>query len=92
MDDNTPHNFNFSLEHVISNLENSTNCLLSWFRENHIKANADKSHLLVSSDERCTARFVGFSIKNNTEEKLLQAKFDSNLSFKIRVTSLCKKA
>ena len=91
-DDNTPYNFDFNLDNVISNLEKSTNSLLNWFRENHMKANADKCHLLVSSDERCTAKIEDFSIKNSTEEKLLGVKFDSNLSFEGHVTSLCKKA
>ena len=57
-----------------------------------MKANADKCHLLVSSDESCTAKIEDFSIKNSTEEKLLGVKFDSNLSFEGHVTSLCKKA
>ena len=57
-----------------------------------MKANADKCHLLVSSDESCTARIEYFSIKNSTEEKLLGVKFDSNLSFESHITSLCKKA
>ena len=92
MGDNIPYNFDFNLDNVISNLEKSANSLLTWFRENHIKANADKCHLLVSYDERCTAKIEDFSINNSTEEKLLGIKFDSNLSFKCHVTSLCKKA
>ena len=91
-DDNTPYNFEFSLDNVISNLEKSTNSLLNWFRENHMKANADKCCPLVSSNESCTAKIEDFSIKNSTEEKLLGVKFDSNLSFENHVTSLCKKA
>ena len=91
-DDNTPYNFDFNLDNVISNLETSTNSLLNWFRENHMKANTDKCHLLVSSDESCTAKIEDFSIKSSTEEKLLAVKFDSNLSFESHVTSLCKKA
>ena len=94
MEDNTPYNFDFNkqLGNVISNLEKSTNSLLNWFRENHMKANSDKCHLLVSSDERCTAKIEDFSIKNSTEEKLLGVKFDSDLSFETHITSLCKKA
>ena len=56
-----------------------------------MKANADKCHLLVSSDEKCTANIEDFSIQNSTEEKLLVTKFDSNLSFESHDTFLCKK-
>ena len=90
-DDNTPYNFDFSLDKVISNLEKSANSQLNWFRENHMKANADKCHLLVSSNKSCTAKIEDFSIKNSTEEKLLGVKFDPNLSFENHVNSLCKK-
>ena len=69
-DDNTPYNFDFSLDNVISNLEKSTNSLLNWFRENHMKANADKCHLLVSSDESCTAKIEDITIKKSVKEKL----------------------
>ena len=54
-----------------------------------MKANADKCHLLVSSDEVCTAKIEDFTTENSTEEKLLRVKFDSNLSFEGHVTSLC---
>ena len=91
-DDNTPYNFDFNLGNVIRNLEKSTNSPLNCFREKHMKANADNCHLLVSSYERCTAKIEDFSIKNSTKEKLLGAKFDSNLSFESHITSLCKKA
>ena len=57
-----------------------------------MKANADKCHLLVSSDESCTAKIEDFSIENSTEQKLLGVKFHSNLSFESHITSLCKKA
>ena len=57
-----------------------------------MKANTDRYHLLVSSNENCTAKIEVFNIKNSTEEKLLEVKFDSDLSFENYVTSLCIKA
>ena len=57
-----------------------------------MKANNDKCHLLVSSDESCTAKTEDFRTKNSTEEKLLSVKFDSNLYFQNHVTFLYKKA
>ena len=62
-EDNTSYNFSFSLDNVISNLEKFTNSLLNWFRENHMKANADKCHLLVSSIESCTAKIEDLVLK-----------------------------
>ena len=70
-DDKTPYNFDFSLDNIISNLEKPANSLLNWFRENHMKANANKCHLLVNSDESCTPEIEDFGVKNSTEEKHL---------------------
>ena len=35
-----------------------------------MKANVDKCHLLVSSDESCTARIEDITVKKSAEEKL----------------------
>ena len=51
-------------------------------RKSYDQVNADKCHLLVNSNENCTAK----------TETLSEVKFDSNLSFENHVTSLCKKA
>ena len=55
-----------------------------------MQAKADKCHLLVSSEESCTAKIEDFNIKTSTKKKLLGVKFDSNLSVESHVTSLCK--
>ena len=87
------HHINFNLDNVISNLKN---LLSKWFRENYMKANTNKCHVFVSSDESSTAKIEDFNIKNSTEEKLLWVKFGSNLSSEYYVkrtkTTLCKKA
>ena len=57
-----------------------------------MKANPDKCHLLVSSDESCADRIEDFSIKKSTKENLLGVKFNSNLSFENHITSLYRKA
>ena len=42
--------FDISLNLVLEKLESSTHDLFRWFKENHMKANPDKSHLLVTTN------------------------------------------
>ena len=91
-DDNIPYTSDFNLEEVIQKLELTTNNLFEWFKNNHMKANADKCHLLVTRDADETAKIGELDVKNSREEKLLGVKIDSKLSFENHVPSLCKKA
>lgn len=63
---------------------------MNWFTENHMKANADECHLLVSSGESRTAKIDDFNI-DRTKEKLLEVQFYFNLTFKNYVNTLCKR-
>ena len=91
-DDNTPYRSSFSLDKVINKLETCTNILFKWFHENHMKANADKCHLLVTTKRVVSANIAEFVINNSKEEKPLGIKIDTKLSFENHVSSLCKKA
>ena len=91
-DDNAPYTSDFNLEEVIQKLELTTNNLFEWFKNNHMKANGDKCHLLITRDTNVTAKIGEFDVKNSSEEKLLGVKIDSKLSFENHVSSLCKKA
>ena len=73
-DENTPYNSVFDLEKVIQKLELTTNNLFEWFKNNHMKANGDKCHLLVTRDTDVTAKIVEFDVKNSREEKFLVSK------------------
>ena len=90
-DNNTSYTTDFNPE-VIQKLELTTNNLFEWFKNNNMKANADKCHLLVTRDTDVTAKIGEFDVKNSREEKLLGVKIDSKLSFENHVSSLCKKA
>ena len=56
-----------------------------------MNTDTDKCHLLVSSDESCTANIEDFSIKNSTEEKLLGVNFILIFLFKIISSLFVKK-
>ena len=57
-----------------------------------MKPNGDKCHLLVTTEKSVSINIDGNNVENKKEQKLLGIKFDSSLSFKGHITSLCKKA
>ena len=67
-DDNTPYPSNISLNLVLQKLESSTHDLFRWFKENRMKSNLDKCHLLVTTNVLTSVNVNGFQITNNTEE------------------------
>ena len=90
-DENTPYCSSFSLDKVISKLEACINNLYKWFQENHMKSNADKCHLLVTTNSAVSANNEEFVINHCNEEKNLGVKIDDKLSFENHVSPLCKK-
>ena len=57
-----------------------------------MKANIDKSHILLSCSEPSMALIDGSSIESNMEEVLLGITIDRDLKFDEHVNNLCKKA
>ena len=90
-DDNTPHASSSNLDTVINKVEESTNNMFHWFRNNHMKANTDKSHLLVTGNYEASANINEFKIESSKKEKLLSISTDTRLSFEHHITSLCRK-
>ena len=73
-DDNTPCNSEFNREEVRQKPQLITNNLFQWLKNNHMKANADKCHLLVTRDTDVTAKSGDFDVKNSREENFLMSK------------------
>ena len=73
-------------------LEESTNNLFKWFRNNPSKANTDKCHLLVTGNNEVSANINEFEIENSEKEKLLGVSIEPRLPFEDHITSFCKKA
>ena len=91
-DDNSPHTYESDLYPVLSKLKNCTHSLFTWFKENHMKPNGDKCHLLVTTEKSVSINIDGSNVTNRKEQKLLGINFDSSLSFEGHITNFCKKA
>ena len=91
-DDTTPYSYDLENENVIKLLEKNIDKLFDWFSDNFLKANLDKCHLLISTDENVTLIIKNESISNNSNQKLIIILFNDKFDFDIRVTSLCSKA
>ena len=61
VDDTSPYTYYFENEKVIKLLEKNIDKLFDWFSDNYLKANSDKCHLLVNTDENFKLK-----IKNET--------------------------
>ena len=91
-DDTTLYTVKENKESVVNALETLSQKFFKWFRTNFMKANSDKSHLLLSCNEPSTLVIDGSSIEINTEEVLLGITIDKDLKFDDYVNNLCKKA
>ena len=71
-----------SLHLVLEKWKSSNHDPFWWPKENHMKANLDKCHLLVTTNALISVNITNnFQITNGTKEKLPAIKFDSKLSF-----------
>ena len=91
-DDRTPYATANYIDSLIASLEEASKSLFTWFDNNLMKRNADKCHLLVSSNEKVTIKIGSHEIANTKREKLLGVHFDSGLSFNYDIPETCKKA
>ena len=94
-DDTTIYVSDYRNEEIIRKLEIDTAILSEWFRDNSMKVNAEKCHLMFFSNTKSTNIEIKINnevIHESPEEKLLGIIFDKTLSFKAHVTSLYKKA
>ena len=92
-DDNSPFTTAPTIPGVLSKLENESITLLNWVRNNGLKANPDKFHLLLSDpNEELSIKVENCNLKNSKDKKLLGIIIDNKLTFKNHVESLCAKA
>ena len=81
-----------NVDDVITSLEQASNSLYEWFKNNLLRSNSDKCHLLLSTKDRVSMNVDGFKIDKSDTEKLLGVKFDKKLTFDDHISDICKKA
>ena len=91
-DDSTPFSAKSNHKLVLDELETSSSILFKWLRRNYMKANTDKSHILLSGKIKQAANIDGHQILSENEQTLLGVTIDSNLTFENHINNLCKKA
>ena len=91
-DDNTSYVSGDNIDGVIKFLEEASEILFKWFNDNSMKINADKYHLLVSTNNTVKIKIGNFDVTNSKCEKLLGVRFDHKFSFNDHISELCKKA
>ena len=92
VDDNTPYMIADNVDDLITSLEQASNGLFEWFKNNLLKSNADKCRLLASTNDRVSMNVDGFKTDKGDTERLLGVKFDKKLAFNDRIPDICKKA
>ena len=74
-------------ESVIEMLEITATKLFQWFKDNNLKANADKCHLLLITNESEQININDTIIDSSNAEKLLGVLIDNKLNFDKHVSS-----
>ena len=81
-DDNSPFSCNKDITSVIEHLDNDTKALLEWFKNNDLKANTDKFHLVLNEgDDKYFIEIENIKIYNTNCKTLLGINIDNKLSF-----------
>ena len=90
-DDTTPYTCARDTPTVTSELQSTSEKLFNWFEKNHLKANPEKFHLLLSSKSSLETKIGGVSVKSSQLETLLGASIDSDLNFENHISNICSK-
>ena len=90
-DDTTPFCGGVNHDEVVNNLEMSSSILFKWLKDNQMKINTDKSHLLLSGNETMISNIDGHEIESEKQQELLGVVIDSRLTFETHINNVCKK-
>ena len=90
-DDNTPYVCSENIDVTLEKLEEVGKVLFEWFSNNFLKANADKCHLILSTDEPFSINIDNEVIKNSNNKKLLGINLNNRLGFDTHVANICSR-
>ena len=90
-DDTAPFIVENNIENVIASLEQVSEDLFNWLKNNRLKSNADKCHVLVSTNKSIGVNIGNYTIDNSECEKLLGVKIDVNLNLVITYLTYVEK-
>ena len=76
-----------NIDNVIASFEQVSDALFNWFKNNRLKNNVDKCHVLVCTNKRVGIKIGDYTIDNSESEKLLGVKIDVNINFNDHITS-----
>ena len=88
-DDTAPYSCAQDISSVISELQRIAEKTFNWCRNNHMKANPGKCHIILSSSTQREIRFINTAIASRLSEKLLGITLDSELKFEKHIYNIC---
>ena len=88
-DGNTPYVRSENVDVAQEKLEEVVKVLFEWFSNNFLKANADKCHLILSTDKPFSINVENEFIKSSNNNKLLGINLNNRLGFNTHVTNTC---
>ena len=89
-DDTTPYACVSDINTVISGLYITASKLFTWFNNNHMIVNPEKSHLLLSTKTLKKVYFGEALVESSSAKKLLGIQIDSDLTFDEHISSISK--
>ena len=89
-DDNTLYVCSENIDVTLEKLEVGK-VFFKWFSNNFLKANADKCHLILSTDEPFSINMDNEVIKNSNNKKLLGINLNNRLGFDTHVANICNR-
>ena len=89
-DDTTPYTTSKCINSLLKKLEDNTSEIVKWLRNNYMKSNSDKNHLIVTNCEKACITIDNNLIQANTSVKLLGVTIDNKLNFDEHISKICK--